>query len=118
MHTNTALKKAECGYLVASHKAQVPEGFAALSDLCGSLVCNVFTPASVYSLYGAAVLAYGYQSCRQREERRDMGKQKTEKVLAWKTFLMQMWQHHSPSRDAHKFVMKPGQLIWLAVTQF
>lgn len=62
--------KAECCYLVTSHEAQVPEGFAALSNLCGSLVCNVFTPAGVHGLYGAAILANGYQSCKQRRERK------------------------------------------------
>lgn len=52
---------AEPCYLVTSHEAQVAEGLAALSDLSGSLVCDVLTPAGIHSLYGTAVLAYGYQ---------------------------------------------------------
>lgn len=56
-------------YLVTSHEAQVAEGLAALSDLCGSLVCDVLTPAGIHGLYGAAVLAYGYQSCEETEKR-------------------------------------------------
>lgn len=48
-------------YLVTSHEAQVAEGLAALSDLSGSLVCDVLTPAGIHSLYGTAVLSYGYQ---------------------------------------------------------
>lgn len=55
--------RAEPRYLVTSHEAQVAKGLAALSDLCGSLVCDVLTPAGIHGLYGAAILAYGYQSC-------------------------------------------------------
>lgn len=71
-------------YLVTSHEAQVAEGFAALSDLCGPLVCDILTPAGIHSLYGAAVLAYGYQSCghRRKETReREREREKQEKVL-------------------------------------
>lgn len=50
-------------YLVASHEAQVAKGLAALSNLCGTLVRDVFTPAGINSLNGAAVLPYSYQSC-------------------------------------------------------
>lgn len=50
-------------YLVTPHEAQVAQRLAALSDLSGSLVRDVLTPAGVHGLDGAAVLAYGYQSC-------------------------------------------------------
>lgn len=50
-------------YLVTPHEAQVTQRLAALRDLSGSLVCDVLTPAGVHGLDGAAVLAYGYQSC-------------------------------------------------------
>lgn len=79
--------QAEPCYLVTSHKAQVAEGLAALSNLSGSLVCDVLTPAGIHSLYGAAVLAYGYQSCghgrKDREGVREGGREreKQEKVL-------------------------------------
>lgn len=58
-------------YLVTSHEAQVAEGLAALCDLSGPLVCDVLTPAGVHRLYGAAVLADGYQGCgTQRNKKR------------------------------------------------
>lgn len=63
---------AESLYLVTSHEAQVAQGLAALSDLSSSLVCDVLTPAGIHSLYGTAVLAYGYQGyghMRKRESR-------------------------------------------------
>lgn len=73
-------------YLVTSHEAQVAEGLAALSDLCGSLVCDVLTPAGIHSLYSTAVLAYGYQSCGHRskidrgsEERGEEGRRERNK---------------------------------------
>lgn len=58
-------------YLVTSHEAQVAEGLAALCDLSGPLVRDVLTPAGVHRLYGAAVLADGYQGCgTQRNKKR------------------------------------------------
>lgn len=50
-------------YLVTSHEAQVSQRLAALCYLRSSLVGDVLTPAGVHRLYGAAVLADGYQSC-------------------------------------------------------
>lgn len=64
---------AEPCYLVTSHEAQVAEGLAALSDLCGSLVRDVLTPAGIHGLYGTAVLAYGYQSCGHRRKTEGRG---------------------------------------------
>lgn len=96
-------------YLVTSHQAQVAEGLAALSDLRCSLVCDVLTPAGIHSLYGAAVLAYGYQSCGHRRKtdrgrRREVGRQRgreTRKGVSLTTFLMQMWQLRPP-RETHR----------------
>lgn len=81
VHTDSrqqqALRAEPC-YLVTSHEAQVAEGLAALSDLRGSLVCDVLTPSGIHGLYGAAVLAYGYQSCghrRKTEKERQGGRE-------------------------------------------
>ena len=120
-----ATLQAEPCYLVTSHEAQVAEGLAALSDLSGSLVCDVLTPASIHSLYGAAVLAYGYQSCGHgrktwREKGRDRGEggreRETRKGVSLTTFLMQMWQHRPPRERHGKSTWKAGQVIWPAVT--
>lgn len=59
---------AESLYLVTSHEAQVAQGLAALSNLSSSLVCDVLTPAGIHSLYGTAVLAYGYQGYGHRRK--------------------------------------------------
>lgn len=84
---------AEPCYLVTSHEAQVAEGLAALSDLCGSLVCDILTPAGIHSLYGTAVLANGYQSCGRGGE--------TRKGVSLTTCFMQMWQHRPP-KERHR----------------
>lgn len=104
-----ALPEAEPCYLVASHEAQVSQGLAALSDLSGSLVCDVFTPAGIHGLYGAAVLAnsyqgYGYVGKTERGWRveRDAGGEKQGKVLVWQHFLIQMWQHQPPRETFRK----------------
>lgn len=62
-----SVRPSVCGerrpYLVTPHEAQVTQRLAALSDLGGSLVRDVLTPAGVHGLDGAAVLADGYQGC-------------------------------------------------------
>lgn len=63
MEHGAASRPAGLYYLVTSHEAQVAEGLAALCDLSGPLVRDVLTPAGVHRLYGAAVLADGYQGC-------------------------------------------------------
>lgn len=96
--------RAEPCYLVTSHEAQVAQRLAALSDLRGSLVCDVLTPAGIHRLYGAAVLAYGNQSCGRGRETEEVGGdggekrggRETRNGVSLTTFLMQMWWHHPP----------------------
>lgn len=81
-------------YLVTSHEAQVAKGLAALSNLRGTLVRDVFTPAGINGLNGTAVLPYSYQSCRQRggggRGGGGGGGRETRKCVSLTTFLMQM----------------------------
>lgn len=49
-------------YLITSHQPQVSEGFAALSNLGGSTVRDLFAPSNIHRLYCRAVPPNGYQS--------------------------------------------------------
>lgn len=57
-------------YFIASHQPQISQGFAALCNEGGSLICNFFTPSDIHSLYGHAIPADGYQRCKAGERER------------------------------------------------
>lgn len=62
-HTQTqAPAQAKAPYLITSHQSQVSEGFAALSNLGGSTICDLFAPSNIHRLYCHAVPPNGYQS--------------------------------------------------------
>lgn len=65
----TGRKQTSPSYFITSHQSQVSQGFAALRNQGGSLICDFFTPSNIHRLYGHAVSPNGDQCCREEQRK-------------------------------------------------